>query len=385
MSGVAITLCAGTFLAAAAGYAYMKRPGMPWYVPTLSDKAIHGEYVGISPLLAARGASLEESTVRFAIDGSGVFLDTTLEFDGAKHAFRTHYPASWVFNMQGWGVGHTLAVRQYETSKLASVIISFTSRSLSGTQSDAIMILGEGMPAPLGVFVRRKEGRDTQKELIALHARFFTPTTQQEEHSYLQPIDMVTATVAMAAGTVEERLAILKDARSNMWTGTDQEIKERLSLIAMGLRDDEADVQKEALTAFVFGGRVTGGVALVTEFLASPVQRRRDVAEKAIEAATCLLYETHSFNKDVALLMTAFGTSEPGAIHQKTGGLLTPAQFESLQQIANSRPQRRWTLEHQQVLRDAIASTIAHRDTPPDALREGERALKEFPLVAAPM
>ena len=347
----------------------------------------HGHYVGISPILASRGASYEESQVAFSVDQNGIVLDTTVVSENKPLEFKVHFTPEWIFSLQGWEVEKCLSVRQHETSKLAQLIFCFTedfpeTKKKTDLNFDVEMMLGEGMPASLGLFVRTGNP-NVGSRVRGLYDAYYKPKAEEANHSWLSQVDIAEARKVMRSTSTDQyrKIEVLKNATQNMWTGTDQEIKDRLELVAQGLEDPSPEVQKQALDTFSVSGRVIGGVDLVVNFF-SKANLRDDVSVAGLEAATYLLYEAHKFNSDVALLQKDFGTTDPEMIQKKSNGLISPDQYDVLNKVCQQVPQTRWTVEHQIALTNAITRAASDpTKVSPEALKVATRALKEYSVV----
>ncbi|MBI4158586.1 MAG: hypothetical protein HY505_03155 [Candidatus Yanofskybacteria bacterium] len=345
----------------------------------------YGHYVGISPIAASQGASYEESQVAFSVDQNGIILDTTVVSENKPLAFKVHFTPEWIFSLQGWGVEKCLSVRQHKTSKLAQLIFCFTedfpeTKKKADLNFDVEMMLGEGMPASLGLFVRTGNP-NVGSRVRGLYDTYYKPKTEEASHSWLSLVDIVEARKVMKSTDKYRKIEVLRNSTQNMWTGTDQEIKDRLELVAQGLEDPSPEIQKQALDTFSVSGRVVGGVDLVVNFLRK-TNLRDDVSVAGLEAATYLLYEAHKFNSDVALLQKDFGTTDPETIQKKTNGLISPDQYDVVNKVCQQVPQTRWTLEHQVALTNAITQAVSDQTKiSPEALKVATRALKEYPVI----
>ncbi len=338
----------------------------------LSDPAIHGRYVGISPLNAIRGGSLAECKVSFAVDANGIKLDSAVECADGPVPFVISFPASWIFHMRNWGVYHCLSIRQSAESKLAQLVIDFTKIEAEGLEVDANMMLGEGMPAHLGVFFRQEKIDRDEKLLERLYAFCRSAAGVEDEmlaeemvvpaaNSYLLPLDSVQAASIMATGEDTKKIETLNAAAHNLWTGDEAEIGQRLQVITLGLTDPSPAVRQKALSSFVLGGRVVGGVELVSRFLDQDVLLMdRDVLNEAVEAAVCLLYEACRCNRRVSYLIKEFGVIDPLKIRENCSGVVTPEQFEAINDAARISPQRRFSFAHQLSLR-GVLEKVSHK------------------------
>src|SRR3989344_7748295 len=201
----------------------------------------HGHYVGISPILASRGASYEESQVAFSVDQNGIVLDTTVVSENKPLEFKVHFTPEWIFSLQGWGVEKCLSVRQHKTSTLAQLIFCFTddfpkAKKASGQDFDVEMMLGEGMPASLGLFVRTGNP-NVRSRVRGLYDLYYKPKVEEKSQRWLSSVDIPEARKVMRSTDSYRKIQVLKTATNNLWTGTDQEIKARLELVAQGLED----------------------------------------------------------------------------------------------------------------------------------------------------
>lgn len=350
-----------------------------------SKNTKNGHYVGISPIAASQGASFEESQVAFSVDEKGIVLDTTVVSQDKPLSFKVHFTPEWIFSLQGWGVEKCLSVRQHKTSKLAQLIFCFTedfpeASKKSDLDFDVEMMLGEGTPFSLGQFVRTGNP-SVGSRVRKLYDNSYKPKVEQISQNWLKSVDIPEARKIMRSASEYQKIQVLKDATQNLWIGSEQEIKDRLELVAMGLEDVSPEVQKQALDTFSVGGRVIGGVDLVVNFLRK-TNLRDDVLVASLEAATYLLYEAHQFNSDVALLQKDFGTTDPGEIHKKAKGLIAPDQYDILNKVCQKVPQTRWTLEHQMALTEAITQAVSDSTkVSPEALKVATRSLREYPVV----
>ncbi len=344
----------------------------------ITNKKLYGTYVGLSPILVSQGSSYEEAYVRFSLSNNGIVLWQTLTVDGTPLNFQVNFTSEWItVPIKGWGVDDGIAVRQHVDSKLAQLIFLFPPQ-IKG-DFDAVMILGEGMPAVLGTFIRKERG---DAMLRKYYTETYKPRVAEEQIRWLKPVDMVQAEEVMRSGEVYQKVQVLKDVEHNLWTGTEQEIAERLSLIERGINDPSSRVQHQALNAFVLGGRVTGGVELVVLALKRYKMLEPAVLEEAMDAAACLLYETYYYNKDVEEVRSSFGTTDVRAVRVKTGGKVTPEEFESLKHIVDTPASRRWTMEQQKDLRDGISAVVADASVSVStvARQRGLSALADYPF-----
>lgn len=343
----------------------------------LSDPAIHGQYIGISPIAVMSGCPLERCKISFSVDETGIRLDSAIECEQGALPFTIVFPASWIFRLRNWGVSHCLSVRQHATSKLAQLIFDFTKASIEGLEIDVNMILGEGIPAHLGAFFRQ-EKVDQDASLLARLYDCLRAAIELDEgtvsgqqgssanNSHLLPLESEQAVRIMATGTAAEKLEVLNTAGHNLWTGDEAEIKRRLEIVRLGLADPQAQVQKKALSTFVLGGRVVDGVEIVLGFLEQDVLAMdRGVLAEAVEAAICLLCDVTQYNKKTVGLIEEFGTLNLEEMRRKSSGMVTPKQFEAIEEVARVRPQRQFTLAHQRSLRAAlvrISQELAERE-----------------------
>jgi len=355
--------------------------GIPGRKVELSDKSVHGTYVGFSPIAASRGASFEESGLEFTIDEGGITMLERVAHNGKPYDFNVLYSPEWVFHLEGCGMDNALALRQHATLTLASSIFCFATR-FSPNSHDVIMLLGEGMLAALGVFVRKERGLKRLEKIYRRvpKEREVVPHTPDQ---WLSPINMENARDMMASGTLKGKLHIIEMAASNLWTGTDKEIEERIELVASGLKDPLMAVQIASLKTFQLGGRVVAGIDLVVDVLKKHRELAGQTIEEALDSAACLLYETFRLNKERSNLERDFGSSDIAVIHNVSCGRVTPPQAKALGAVAREVPaQRRWTQEHQAKLLDAVALVMKSDSVIGRAREIGERALTDYPLLS---
>ena len=358
--------------------------GFGWYPAELTDKSLHGDYIGIDPITASRGGSLAESQTEFSLSEKAVAVSTVIE----EKEFQVKYDSSWIFHLTGWDVDECLAVRQSATSGLAEFILCFTHPWRRNRNCNALMMLGEGMPAVLGIFAKKAGCSDIESFLKKTYDQCYQPKAETREVSYLTPIDFVEAEKIMFSGNTWDVIDLLKKAAHNLWTGTEQEISDRINLVRMGLEHKNPEVQKQALDTFVLGGRVTSGVDIVVKLLEQSKSFVYSVCAKALDAAVCLLYEAHMANKNLADLHMDFGTDDVKKIHEKTNGLLSPEQYKLFVKVVDQSKvcsERRWTLEHQKSLRSAMSAFLSNPDVDFEILcgnvkKNTERALSEYYL-----
>ncbi len=344
-----------------------------------------GEFRGISPGLASQGKTFEESQLCFVFNKTGLILDAPLEKNGRMVVFKIHFPTSWVFSLKGWDVDKGVAIRQHAESKLAQFILLYTEDFQSFRQklwhkkrADVTMILGEGMPAVLGVFLRQP---CSEKDLKEIYDQAYKPPAPKPANNWLMSIDVSTAKETMELfGDSQAKIQLLEKATQNLWTGSSAVIKQRLELVALGLEDGDPEVQKQALRTFSLNGRVNAGVEMVVNFLKQPHSDEEVLAE-ALESATCLLYEAHLYNREVRKILTDFDTMDLEKIRDKTKGLLTPEQYEILNRINQRKEEVCWTADQENALRNAIRQIMASRLLPSKAMQIGYRALIEYPSV----
>lgn len=358
------------------------------YIAELSDKALHGTYVGISPISADRGKSFEESKVEFSLNENGFVVFSPVEYENKFLKFRIRYTPSWVFHLTGWGVNGCLAVRQGENAKLAEAIFCFPSPTgkrvfYNGVSVDSVMILGEGMPAILGVFINSAENSSAVSDVQKIYKVFSRPKDSQEQKTrWLKDIDLNEAKKIMRSSDTLRKIQILEKATMNLWTGTEKEIYDRIELVEIGLQDIDQAVQMKALETFDFGGRVRVGANIVANFLRQYRNLRPEVVTKAVEAAVYLLYEAYNYNHDIAFLKKELGTANFEEIEKKTDGLLSPPQHKIIRNLAHRQPQMRWTISDQVILRIAIDEVVMSdgQHVSKEAILNGLKALQEYPL-----
>ena len=100
-----------------------------------------------------------------------------------------------------------------------------------------------------------------------------------------------------------------------------------------------------------------------------------------MDAVTCLLYEAHSYNKEVGKLFGYFQTTDVRKIHEISKGVLTPDQTELINTQLNKRPSMRWTLDDQRSLRSILENAIDNGSAVRlDQAKECVEALKKYPL-----
>ncbi|MBI4120838.1 MAG: hypothetical protein HY457_01095 [Parcubacteria group bacterium] len=353
--------------------------GVPGRSVELSDTSIHGDYIGINPSAAAQGASFEEAMIEFSIGSEGVTFLSGVASGGILYRFRVCYSPEWVFHLTGWGVDGCLSLRQHQGSSLAALILSFPPR-FSLAKFDAMMMLGEGMPMVLGVFVRKEKGIEVLKKLYARAYQLYEPDKPEDDlRQFLGP-----KTPFLPSDSVERKKKAVADAGQNLWVGTEQDVAERLPIIEQGLLDDYPDVQLEALSVFQLSGRVTDGVDLVVGMLKRAASLHGPmyecVLEKALSAASSLLYETHKFTMQRVKLVQWFGSSVIADVHRVSGGSVTPDQMKVIVEVEREVPaHRRWTREHATALRGAMEEVLnGHRSISPESRQDATRALKDF-------
>jgi len=351
----------------------------------LKDPSIHGRYVGINPIEVARGASFEDSKISFYVDGEGFRCDKRIHYNGTPLTFAIHFPAAWVFHFKGWGVEHCLSIRQDAQSDLAGMIFDFTKYKFGGQKMDGVVYLGEGILAVLGLFVREKVAGDSDVILKNIYDKVYTPSEDNaKEKSFLLEMDFVKDAETMATGYSENKILLLNRAGHNLWTGTDEEIAERLSFIEMGLNDADPEVQMQALETFTLGGRVIGGVDLVAGFFHENKTRlSNSVLKKTVCAAKCLLYEAYNYRRETTSILRDFGTLDLEKAN-KICNCVMPGQFEVLEKVANTERQRRWTIGRQITLRSILEEVIASEKTRGvnfEIINECKKALAEYPVL----
>lgn len=374
------------------------------YFARLGDPRIHGDYHGIS-MSAVYGSSLEECRARFSIDERGIrFYQTVKNFPDLP--FMVEYPPAWIFHMKKLEIRHCLSVRQHAKSRLAQCFIDFTEMTLcalSDTNSignapfrdgkipqesnlhvAAVLFLGEGMMIPLGMYLHERSTPDIENGLARLYTTIRATSDEQHrdrQFSYVIPMDIAQAKTVLESerSSYEDKARVLEQAYHNLWSGTEQEIDDRLELVRLSLRSPHSDVQIKALETFILGSRIIQGVDIMRDFLESP--RTDEVLRQAADAVTCLLSNARSVNKTADVLLKAFDTTDVAKIHARSGGTLNDEQFKALGRILHhsERPSGCWTLDHQKALRSLLETIPTMTDNFEIAFR-CEKSLREFPL-----
>lgn len=120
----------------------------------------YGNYVGINLTALVNGESFEESKASFCLNKD--FLQIKGDFGLSADCF----PASMVLELDD--SENCIAIRQDSKSNLAEAIFDFSKFSFEGINIDAVMILGEGMPVPLGLFIGG-DGENLEEVLLELY------------------------------------------------------------------------------------------------------------------------------------------------------------------------------------------------------------------------
>ena len=252
------------------------------------------------------------------------------------------------------------------------------------------MYLGEGMFVPLGFFLHKEKRAGAEAELLRLYdiARdIMREEIENGRHintdsAHLLDLDIGAAQKVMGSqGMLKEKIEVLHRASHNLWTAGEDVINERIEIIAMGLKSEFPEVRIKSLDTFVLGGRVTQGVPLLVDFFHQGGFHDATVFAKAVDAVTCLLYEAHSYNKEVGKLFGYFQTTDVRKIHEISKGVLTPDQTELINTQLNKRPSMRWTLDDQRSLRSILENAIDNGSAVRlDQAKECVEALKKYPL-----
>lgn len=360
--------------------------GTPLYYAELDDPAIHGEYIGVSTIESSRGHSFDECMAGFSIHADGIKVYSPVRTEsGAMLRFTIHYPPSWVFHLEGWGVDHMLAVRQKETSTLAQFLLHFSGGF--NMKADAAMILGEGMPALLGVFVRIDGSRRSAEVDCEELFKIFSEDSKDTEHgetwrSFLPVVDLNAARQVMDIGSAEEKQDVLRKIGRRIAFTEWNECVDLLTLIERGLNDPSPRTQREALDVFICGGRVVQGIAMVKGSLNRPLELMGgSTLEKAVEALTCLLYEAWLCNVYRARLIRDFQTDDIVLAHTCSSGVVSYTQYEAILDRARRTPAVLWAVAHQEELRAELERVRDYAEAIPQPVRdEASRALAEYPV-----
>jgi hypothetical protein len=328
--------------------------GLPGRQADLSDPSLKGDYIGINPLASAQGATFKESKIEFSLDEHGIVLEQALTVGSKVYNFHVHYTLEWVFHLEGWGVERSLSVRQHKKSDLAALIFTFPPR-MSFAKYDAMIMLGEGIPAVLGLLVRKERGWDWPREK---YAETYQPAESEvTPNAWLPKIDYDAAEKILESKNEWSKKRLLENLGQNLWTGTEEEVCRRLLLIERGLKDSNEAVRCEALSVFTLGGRVTGAVPLVLSVLSEGISLPREVLAKAIDAASCLKYEAdkHLAVRDALITVHGYATADIEQIHLVTKGIVSPDLYEMVKKVAEDiPPSRSWTKGHSEALGTAI-------------------------------
>jgi hypothetical protein len=360
----------------------------------LSDKKIHGRYIGILLGPASHGATFADCLVEMTINETGVALPFT-ETDTKEPGFQVHYPPGMVFHLLNWGVDDDLAIRQHPTSSLAQVIIqkvSWYKRLVSFARfrawADIGVVLGEGMPMPLMLFVREKRGekmlRRLYKQVFAVQSNdYYNEEKWRQDH--LVPVDFSEIERVVTRGTVAEKAKLIESLGHNLWTGSQEKVAERIKVLDRFLTDtDLVGVRSKVMQQFTLGVRAVEAVPLIQrQYAWLQTQDFNDpavgmYAKHVAHAARCLLYEAYSHLKPKINIKKRFGSLDLGNIHVQQDGVLDARDQSLFTDFFHSRdvtPSREWTVEHYKTLR-SISLELHRRLAFMGARDEGE--LEEY-------
>ena len=365
----------------------------------LSDKKIHGRYIGILLGPVSRGASFEDCLVEMSINELGITMPFT-EAGENQAKFQVHYPPGMVFHLLNWGVDDDLAIRQHPTSNLAQMIVqkvSWYGRLVTFARfqawSDMGVILGEGMPMPLMLFVREKRGenmlRRLYKQVFAVDANDYY-NREKWWHDRLVPVELPEIERVFEYGRVNEKAKLIESLGHNLWTGSQTVIAQRMNTLNRFLLDtDLVGVRSKVMQQFTLGARVVEAVPLIEgqyEWLQTQDFNQSEVsmyAQQVADAARCLLYETFNHLKPRIEIKKRFGTLDVGVLHTQLLGVKRnvidardQALFTDFFRGRDVSQSREWTVEHYKALRSIALGLHHNRLVFMD--RRSERELEEY-------
>lgn len=346
----------------------------------------YGSYTGLSPRAVQTGASFEDAQVRFRVDATG--YTTIAPLAGGQVAV-LQGPEWYIASRSLEGVSDdapglsAYAVGQSPGSGLASEFLLFRNEPQEGAP-DVLMLLGEGMPLLLGRYYRddaRGPRTSTLRDLYeALRRERLEPAQSQEARDWLPPLDPRAADI-MRDGTAGDRVSIIRRAGSNLWLGTDDDVKTRMALIEHGTRDADPQVRIAALRQFEVGARLTASVPLALAALA----RESDsaVANEAVEAVTSLLSDAARSEKRSRMLTQRFGSSDVATIVRQLDRPVTREEYKALTDAESAAPTTRFTEAHAEALRRGLEEVLARAESgavslSPAALATARRALVDY-------
>jgi hypothetical protein len=353
-------------------FSYASRDTTLGPAPVKIPKA--GEFIGISPLLIRDGASLEDSYVSFSMDGDGVVIRPAKSSEESEQPkFGVHYSDRWIKDH-----GNCRAIKQNPKSNLASYIICFED---NGTKAE--MILGEGMPATLGVYKKVRGDASKQKEALAQEyaewrKKLGNPEKKTAANLNAWMSDLISIPKSLTVEKLKamsefERISTMYKVISNLWTGTKEEVESRMELIEAGLNDPSPKAQQKNIMQLQLSGRVTSMIDPIISLLEKPSSDEK-VHVGSIRMACILLYEADRHNKDAAFIKKAFGTLDLNEIYKKTNGIVEAELEKPLFDYSwnRNRPTlTQWTVADETKIRAALEKLL------PDST--AENCLKEYP------
>lgn len=343
----------------------------------------YGVYIGTAPLLSMNGAAYDATRVQFVYDKDGIHVTRAFGYGGTSLQFTVRYDNSWITRIKNWGIDDCPAVRQHKTSTLAQFVLCFHEAKDVATKGDVVMILGEGIPAVLGVYVRREKG---DALLRSIHNEHFRPNTAKkfELDEHVHPVDLGSLRKKVEDGRLREHDQDMRSLEAGLWSASNARIDERLQIVKLAVASEDRVTRVGGLKTFCAGARVKQGIPIVSEVLyriSVGEEKDPDVQREAVSATACLLYEVTSTLKQQYELKQRYGTLSLDGIYLRTDGIIDPETAKLLDDVLRERyPAQAWSDDHHRSLTRSLTKALEYAQLSREARSEAQRALREYAL-----
>jgi hypothetical protein len=385
------------------------------------DSKFFGNYVGLSFDAVQSGASFEDSEIRIIVDKDGLHRTQVVE----GRSFEVTYSSDWLINVRDsetlsrwfpkrtFGGTDYLAIRQSPNSELAQSILQYVPTfSFMGIASrlanfayrsrfrmHVYEFLGEGMPVPLAVFTKSDTKGKAEQGLKSLYDKMIAEMAAEKSDTAKQSYDWLlkinfeedSKTLRSQEASFESKKSVIDRAEHNLWTGTPEQIAERVSLFKYAIQDSgDPKLIVYALNKSELGARVGGMAGVVASALEASVNREihqtqyyneSEIIHSAVEAVTVQLYEAHKQHKVLGSLQQRFGTRDIAQIYSKTNGKISADDAELLAELRSGQGKnvgREYSVQNLEHLTEVLESTKSFLKLPDRTSMTLERALQDY-------
>lgn len=269
-----------------------------------------------------------------------------------------------------------IILKQHAKSNLAQLIFC-----PNGKES-AELILGEGMPIRLAKFYPPSKVGKLESDYKALRKDVWTgkaPEAPGQTDRDLTPVDLALAERILKGTDSEQKIKVLKDLSSNIWTAIPSTIEKRFRLIQTASTDRNPDVQVAALEVFDYSGRVPEGVPLLKQLVDSLSNQSPSVQKKIAESLVSLLYSADRAQALTFPLTNRYSTDKPSEILRKSQGIIDAKDVKGFEELCEARTGKTtWTLDQLRGLRAELSRVFLEPKADSEARQIATRGLAEY-------